>query len=238
MKTCLVIPCYNEESRLNIEEIKKFADLDKDTHLLLVNDGSKDRTLSILKKLSSDIENIEYLDLEVNAGKAQAVRLGMLSAHKKDIFSYIGYFDADLATPFSEVENFKRIMSIESYDIVMGSRILRLGGNVDRKWYRHLLGRLFATFASISLGLPVYDTQCGAKFFKANLVEELFLEKFISYWIFDVELLFRYKKLVEKSSIYELPLDKWVDVAGSKLSPLDFLKAPMELLKIYKKYKG
>ena len=238
MKTCLVIPCYNEESRLNIEEIKKFADLDKDTHLLLVNDGSKDRTLSILKKLSSDIENIEYLDLEVNAGKALAVRLGMLSAHKKDIFSYIGYFDADLATPFSEVENFKRIMSIESYDIVMGSRILRLGGDVDRKWYRHLLGRLFATFASISLGLPVYDTQCGAKFFKANLVEELFFEKFISYWIFDVELLFRYKNLVEKSSIYELPLDKWVDVAGSKLSPIDFLKAPMELLKIYKKYKG
>lgn len=238
MEICLIIPCYNEGTRLDIQEIKNFLASSSEVHLLFVNDGSKDKTLSILKTLSDEHREVDYLDLEKNGGKAEAVRRGFLHARSIKSFDYFGFWDADLATPFSEMNNFKRVLKISSFDVVMGSRILRLGGKVDRVWYRHLLGRLFATFASISLGLPVYDTQCGAKFFKSNLVEELFLEKFISYWIFDVELLFRYKKLVEKSSIYELPLDKWVDVAGSKLSPLDFLKAPMELLKIYKKYKG
>ncbi|OUR98776.1 hypothetical protein A9Q84_05020 [Halobacteriovorax marinus] len=242
MNLCLVIPCYNEESRLNISEISKHAVSNSDQHLLFVNDGSRDATLEVLKLLASSHENISYFDLGLNSGKAEAVRQGMIFAKSLGEFSHIGYWDADLATPFSELENFKRVMKDEKFEIVMGSRILRLGGHVDRKWYRHLLGRVFATAASMCLSLPVYDTQCGAKFFKTSIVSELFSKKFISYWIFDVELLFRYitgkrtKSINE--TVYELPLERWEDVAGSKLSPFDFLKAPLELYKIRKKYQG
>jgi glycosyltransferase involved in cell wall biosynthesis len=238
MKICLVIPCYNEESRLNIDEIKRFAKSSNSYHLLFVNDGSKDGTLNVLEGLSGELENLDFLDLEQNGGKAEAVRRGMLHGKTLGQFEYLGFFDADLATPFEELSKFEATMSSKDFDIVMGSRVLRLGGEIDRKWYRHLLGRLFATVASISLKLPVYDTQCGAKFFKNSIVDSLFKEKFISYWIFDVELLFRYKLSNTEANIYELPLDRWIDVAGSKLSPFDFFKAPMELYRICKKYKG
>jgi len=240
MSNCLVIPCYNEERRLDIHEFSKFAASNVGYHILFVNDGSVDGTPFLLEKLTAQYENMSFLNLEKNGGKAEAVRQGFVYALTLSDFSYIGFWDADLATPLSELNQFSTRLGENEYDIVMGSRVLRLGGHIERKWYRHLLGRLFATVASVSLNLPVYDTQCGAKFFKASIVKDLFLSNFISYWIFDVELLFRYCQKNENASekIYEIPLNHWVDVAGSKLSPLDFFKAPMELFKIYKKYKG
>ncbi|WP_372656152.1 dolichyl-phosphate beta-glucosyltransferase [Halobacteriovorax sp.] len=240
MSICLIIPCFNEESRLDIHSFKEHAKNNSNHHFLFVNDGSSDGTLKILEEISRDSSNIDYLDLKDNGGKAEAVRLGFLHSLKLGTFSEVGFWDADLATPLSELPYFEQVLNEKKYDIIMGSRVLRLGGHIDRKWYRHVLGRLFATVASITLKLPVYDTQCGAKFFKTDLVEKLFSEKFVSYWIFDVELLFRYCKIEKQASekIYELPLNHWIDVEGSKLCTFDFLKAPLELRKIYKKYKG
>jgi dolichyl-phosphate beta-glucosyltransferase len=124
--------------------------------------------------------------------------------------------------------------------VVMGCRLMRLGANVKRKKIRHYLGRVFATTASILLNLQVYDTQCGAKLYKAVVVPSLFDKPFISRWLFDVELLARYITIfgLEEATknIYEYPLSSWEDIADSSIKIKDFLKAPLDLWKIKRKY--
>ena len=190
---------------------------------------------------SDKFQNADFLDLPQNRGKAEAVRLGFLKALEKNPQT-IGFWDADLATPLEEAPEFYRLFeSRPKLLCVMGSRILRMGGRINRHLYRHIIGRVFATFASNALGLPVYDTQCGAKIFKASIVSEVFKQPFLSYWIFDVELIYRIKKISNYShyndNFYEYPLSIWNDEAGSKLKMFDFLKAPFELLKIWWHYR-
>lgn len=238
---CLVIPMYNEASRLNIPEYEAFLESHEKVDLLLVNDGSRDDTLGVINSVAERYSNAKVLDLVTNHGKAAAVRLGMLEAAKKN-YSWVAYWDADLATPFSEVRHFASLFQNPQIDMIMGTRLLRLGVQISRKWYRHYLGRIFATFVSLALKLPVYDTQCGAKFIKGDLVEPLFKAPFLSKWIFDVELLFRLRNYHREQGrrteerVFELPLNFWKDVTGSKLSPFDFLKAPFELLRIHRHY--
>ena len=241
MKLCVVVPCYNEEKRLKKNEFVSFLKEHPEIDFLFVNDGSSDKTIDILQEIESLAPNARSRNLVSNVGKARAIQKGMVECLELE-YDFVGYFDADCATPLNEIPRFlEKLKNSEKTQLVMGSRILRLGGEVDRKWYRHLLGRLFATVASMTLRLPVYDTQCGAKFFKASLAKKIIHEPLVSYWIFDVELLFRMKKIKShqelKDSIYELPLNKWVDEAGSKLGPLDFLKAPLELFKIIMRYR-
>ena len=159
LKPCVIIPCYNEERRLKVESFHSFLDSNKSIDLLFVNDGSLDKTQVVLGQLEALFENVSVLNLEQNVGKASAIRKGMLHVLDKD-YDHIGYFDADLATPLKEIPRFLNIFEDCNIDLVMGTRILRLGGDIQRKWNRHFLGRLFATFASFSLQLPVYDTQC------------------------------------------------------------------------------
>lgn len=177
-----------------------------------------------------------------NSGKAEAVRTGILKAAKETNADYIGFWDADMSTPLQEINWFIEFSGGNlHHDIVMGSRISRLGSNIDRKMMRHYLGRVFATFTSVILKLKVYDTQCGAKLFKREIADSLFNNPFRSAWFFDVELLARFIKIYGHSKTYEkvleVPLTQWEEVKGSKLKALDFLKVPFELLKIKRHYK-
>ena len=239
MKTVIVIPCYNEAERLPQEELLRYAQTHPDTALLLANDGSRDNTLEVLKALCERYENLHLLDIQPNGGKAEAVRQGILHATLDLSPDYVAFWDADMATPLNEVEGFVAWMD-KGYDMVTGLRLMRLGAEVSRRPLRHYLGRCFATCASLVLGLPAYDTQCGAKMFRSELVVTLFNAPFVTHWLFDVELLARYERAYgkqrAKEKIYELPLFHWQDVAGSKLKSRDFLKAPAELLKIWRSY--
>ena len=87
------------------------------------------------------------------------------------------------------------------------------------------------------LGMRVYDTQCGAKIIESSLASRIFVNKFVSNWFFDVELIFRSKTLISIEQFKEIPLLNWADVSGSKLKLLDFLLTPWELFKIYRSYK-
>lgn len=240
MKTIMVVPCYNESKRLHQDEFLSFVEQNEDVAFLFANDGSRDNTLEVLQQLCARHERLMYYDIQPNGGKAEAVRKAMLYAVSQYTPEYVAFWDADLATPLDEVPIMVQ-WADKDFDIVMGLRLMRLGAKVRRKTMRHYLGRCFATVASMMLHLPVYDTQCGAKLFRASLVNDLFSEPFITRWLFDVEILARYNSRFGKERavehIYEYPLYQWQDVDGSQLKSRDFFKAPVELLKIHRRYK-
>lgn len=240
MQTIIIVPCYNESGRLNKEAFIQYLVKNENVAFLFVNDGSKDDTLTMLKSLSEEHSRFFYIDVQPNGGKAEAVRQGMLYAAEQFDCEFIGFWDADLATPLWEIDNFIVQMQRGDFEMVTGLRLMRLGAGVKRKNSRHLLGRCFATMAAKMLQLPVYDTQCGAKLYCKKIVPSLFKESFTTRWLFDVELLSRYVKRFGKDAatgkIYEYPLLEWVDVGGSQLKFKDFFKAPYELWKIKKRY--
>ena len=228
MKVTLVIPCYNEELRL---DTKNFSGSDS-LRFIFINDGSTDGTLSILNGISSDWVKVH--NLPKNLGKAEAVRQGMLIGTK--IFpdsDWIGFWDADLATPLNQVEYMLMFKSLggEEIDAIFGSRILRLGANIKRNFIRHILGRFFVTYSSILLGSKAYDSQCGAKLFRTSIVSVVFNSEFCSKWLFDMEIIQRLN--LGNFKILECPLQSWRDVEGSKLNIFrDGFRAICDVVKI------
>lgn len=239
---CLVVPCYNEASRLGVAAFDRFLAANTAAHICFVNDGSTDDTRDVVAPLASGRpERVQVFDLSANVGKAEAVRRGMLRASTWKPFAFIGYWDADLATPLGEADRMLEAAVARSHCLmVLGLRLKRLGSGVERSAGRHYLGRVFATCASLVLRLPVYDTQCGAKLVQGAMVTRLFDEPFRSRWIFDVELLARLRNLVGvermRTQVIELPLSEWHDVRGSKVNPTAWLRAPRELFAIWRRY--
>lgn len=239
--TVIVIPCYNEASRLPYAEFEQYLLENPSVLLLFVNDGSKDDTSTILATLQSAFKNAQFLDLPVNGGKANAVRQGFMHAFTHYSFNYIGYFDADLATPLYEIQRFLTFFKANAeLEMVVGSRVQRLGADIDRNLKRHIFGRVFATLASFTLILPIYDTQCGAKMFKTNLAKQVFEEPFSSKWLFDVEIFarvaleFGYPRV--KQVVLEHPLEHWFEKGDSRIKGNDFFAFPLDLFRIYRKY--
>ncbi len=242
----VVVPCYNEASRLRTAAFGAFlqSSASNGVELLFVNDGSRDATLSVLQALRSRFpERIRVLDKQPNGGKAEAVRTGMLHAIALRGCEVTGFWDADLATPLEQIPDLASVLRNARITMVFGARVRLLGRAIHRQALRHYLGRCFATTASTLLRLPIYDTQCGAKLFRVTPeLGEVLAEPFQSRWIFDVELLARFMArhrgdpAAVRDHIYEYPLPEWTDVAGSKVSPLDFFKAFGELFRIYNRY--
>jgi glycosyltransferase involved in cell wall biosynthesis len=241
----IIVPCYNEGARLDLASFKSFKNSLHAIAFLLVNDGSTDNTLQLLQSLNElDPTKFTILDLPQNAGKAEAVRQGYLLAidSRPD---YIGFWDADLATPLDAIVQFIELAERRAeLEIVIGSRVKLLGRRIERRPARHYLGRFFATAVSVVLDLAVYDTQCGAKLFRVSPpINALFDRPFHSRWIFDVEIIARLIQSRRGTAlpqpdqlIYEFPLTEWTDVPGSKLTSADFIRAAWELLQIRRHY--
>ena len=244
--TCtVVIPCYNEAARLDTGRFLKFLDDNDGIAFEFVNDCSTDGTLAVLEAMRTGREDrIKVLNKLKNGGKGEAVRDGMLDAIQRGDAEVVGFWDADLATPLETIfELLNELEKSPRLEMVLGSRVRLLGRAVHRKAIRHYLGRVFATTASLMLSLPIYDTQCGAKLFRVTpQLKQILAEPFSSRWVFDVELLARYIVLNKDEpgrlymTIYEFPLKKWEDVAGSKVKSTDFIRAFGDVLKIYNKY--
>lgn len=243
-QTSLVVPCYNEADRLDVPAFQRFAESGA-ARLVLVNDGSRDATLAVLEKIRAAAPGqVTVVDLTPNGGKAEAVRRGMIEALRSGS-EFVGFWDADLATPFDALPEFvDQLQSSPHLEVVIGSRVRLLGRTIDRQASRHYAGRVFATAASLALQLPVYDTQCGAKLFRSTSQLNAALAKpFMSKWVFDVELLARlgsrdgsYSPGRLYDTVYEAPLREWRDVAGSKLKMSDFAKSALDLFAIYRAY--
>ena len=242
-KACLIIPCYNEENRFPVAEFADYYNNSQKFCFCLVNDGSSDATLKVLNELKQGREDrIRVVNMPINKGKATAIQMGVTESLKWQKFDYLGFMDADLSTPFSQMELLLgKIESDFRYDFVFGSRVKLLGNKVERKAVRHYLGRVFSTLASMVLRLPVYDTQCGAKIVKSDLVEKIFAEAFLSPWLFDVELFARSITLKGKGyaqqHMLEMPLEKWKHQQGSKLRLSALIRVPLDLFRIHLKYR-
>ncbi len=219
----VVVPCYNEADRLDVDGFDLLARSGL-ASLLFVDDGSTDSTRAVLEKLAGELPSVTVLPLGSNRGKAEAVRQGMRHAVERGA-SVVGYYDADLATPPSELARLVRTLCADpALNGVLGSRVARLGSCIDRRAVRHYTGRVFATAASLALGVAVYDTQCGAKIFRVNPQLVAALERpFRSSWSFDVLLLQRLfdgdrtHAGLSPDTFVEVPLDAWFDVPGSKV---------------------
>jgi glycosyltransferase involved in cell wall biosynthesis len=239
-KICIVVPCYNEALRLDLAEFDRYLRKDTGVDFLFSNDGSTDGTLEILEKFrNANPERVFIHNLKENSGKAEAVRSGLIKICDQGQYEYVGFWDADLATPLEEIDYFFGQLVNAGRKIAIGSRMKRLGATVERKGMRHFLGRVFSTFSSMILKLPVYDSQCGAKIFKSEL-SVLFSEKFLTSWLFDVELIARYRNRfgIESAlnNILEVPVNTWREKGGSKLKLRHMLKVPFELFIIHSKY--
>ncbi len=242
----IVIPCYNEADRFPFDTFTGFAAANPAIHFLLVNDGSRDATLALLRRASAGREDqIGVIDQPVNGGKGEAVRSGVLAALEREGCQYVGFWDADLATPLEAINELTAVLSSRpELAMIFGARVKLLGRQVERRPIRHYLGRIFATVVSTALRLAIYDTQCGAKIFRiSGETRELFAESFCTRWVFDVEILARFIRLRRynmasvEASIYEFPLHQWRDVAGSRVRPRDFFRAFLDVLRIYRRYK-
>lgn len=239
----LVIPCYNEAERLDLTAFARFLDDVPQANLLFVDDGSTDGTRAMLEAFAAaQADRVDVLVQPENRGKAEAVRAGMRRASTGGS-NLVGFWDADLATPLDAVMDLLGVISRRTdIDWVLGARVQLLGRDIRRRAIRHYLGRVFATAASIVLSMPVYDTQCGAKLFRVSTeLDEVLSRPFVSRWVFDVEMLARLAKIRRRDgnrpaveSVFEFPLQQWTDVGGSKVRSGDFLKASIELLRIWR----
>jgi dolichyl-phosphate beta-glucosyltransferase len=236
----LVVPCYNEAGRLKSDAFLDLVRSRTDVVVRFVDDGSTDATAARLAELAARApEQITVMTLPRNVGKAAAIRAGVLAAFEREP-AFVSYWDADLSTPLTALAGFVEVLDNNPHvDIVMGARVKLLGRHIDRRPLRHYGGRVFATAASLALRLAVYDTQCGAKLFRANgRLREVFAGPFRSKWLVDLEMLARYiavtGRATAESGIVEVPLERWSDVPGSKLHVVSALHAVVDLASIWR----
>lgn len=232
MKISIIIPAYNEESRLpqTLQSILKFtSDRQEEFEIIVVDDGSKDNTSQVAKEFN---EKIVVLTLESNQGKGAAVRKGVLQATGDFIF----FSDADLSTPINQ---FNKLFDslLNSFDIAIGSRAVDYSSiKVHQPFYREFMGKSFNKIVQLLVLKGIKDTQCGFKGFKKIAAQNVFSKAKIDGFGFDVEILFIARKLGLK--IDEISVE-WYNDEQSKINPIkDSLKMLIEILKIRKLHKS
>ena len=236
-KTAIIIPCYNEEKRLNSEEIQLLIE-NSEVDIFFANDGSKDDTIRVLNDIKYKFPQRTFiLDYKINEGKANTIYKAINHILIEDKYDYVGYFDADFSTPSKELVRMLKVLTTSDYQLIFGSRVLLLNSKINRKWQRHIIGRVIITLINFKFNLEVYDTQCGAKVFSKNVIHYAFSKPFYTSWLFDVEVFIRLKKEKLLVKGYEFPLKEWKDIEGSKLSWRTGFKILKELYLLNKNYK-
>ena len=233
-KIAIVIPCYNEAQRLPLEAFLAFARRTDDVRLIFVDDGSKDQTISLLCGAAAALpEKVDALMMKKNGGKAEAVRQGLKFAAQRG-HQYIAFLDADLATPIDAVLDFASVVDrMDEIDVVFGSRKGGLGHRVYREFHRKIISRVCSALGRLATGLPIYDTQCGAKLFRNTPALWRALQKpFTAGWLFDVELFLRISdpNRQNRNNFFEFPVIEWTEIAGSNIKSSDVIKSGIKMV--------
>ena len=232
----IVVPCYNEEKRLHADAFVEFALSNPGIRFLFVDDGSKDKTLEVLYAMQARAPHVlDVLAMPQNGGKAEAVRNGLIYATKQGVET-VGYFDADLATPLQGIIDLKRVLqNLPEIDVVFGSRRGGLGHRISREPLRRLVSYICGRLARVATGLPLIDTQCGAKMFRNTIALRTAVQaRFEADWLFDVELALRLTGCARdmKKRFYELSLMEWNEIPGSNIKPNDVARSGFIMLRL------
>lgn len=224
----VIIPAYNEEKR--IHKILEAADSyfrkqDYDYEIIVVNDGSKDKTAEVVNQFKSKIKNLKLIDNKENHGKGYVVKQGMLAALGK----YRLFADADNSTSIDQVEKVLPYFK-EGFDVVIGSRAIK-GAQIlnPQPFYRVLLGKLGNIIIQIFAVWGISDTQCGFKCFTNKAAKDIFSRQTIYRWGFDVEILAIAKYLDYK--IKEVPI-VWINDPISHVKFSAYFQVLFETLKV------
>lgn len=214
IKLSVVIPCYNEESRFQkgidhyISYLKK---QDYSWELILINDGSKDKTLELMQSTARNNKNIKVITYRQNHGKGYAITRGVENARGAIIL----FTDIDHSVPIKTIENFYGYFG-KGYQVVIGSRRAEGARIVIRQYpLRELLGRGFTFLVRSIINWEIKDATCGFKVFKKDIAQKIFAKLTIYDWAFDAEILFLCKKLNIK--VAQAPV-VWSDARGTKVS--------------------
>ncbi len=229
IRLSVIIPAYNEERRIfkTLVEIDKY--LSKQSYnyeIIVVSDGSKDRTGEMVKELMPKIKNLRLINNKENHGKGFVVRQGILEA-KGD---YRLFTDADNSTTIDQVEKMWPYLE-QGFDIIVGSREIE-GAVLDppQPWLRRKTGAAFRLFTNIFTGLwKIRDTQCGFKGFTRKAAEDILPRCKIDRFSFDAEMLVLAKKLGYKTK--EVPIT-WKNDPESKVKFKNMVKMGFDLVKI------
>jgi glycosyltransferase involved in cell wall biosynthesis len=211
----IIIPSYNEEPRLpaTLERIAEYLQTcGRKAEVLVVDDGSKDRTAQVAESFRSKIPALRVVSNGVNRGKGFSVRHGMQEARGRVAL----FTDADLSAPIEEAD--KLIAALESYDVAIGSRAAdRSLITVHESPFREFAGIIFNKIVRITLWLPFVDTQCGFKAFRRERCGIIFEQQTIERFGFDPELLY----LARHHSLHavEIPV-RWGHSPATKVSML------------------
>jgi len=184
----IIIPAYNEEARLpgTLARIAAYLETsDRKTEVLVVDDGSQDKTALVAERFKSKIPSLKLVSNGRNRGKGYSVRHGIHEAGGRIAL----FTDADLSAPIEEAD--KLIEALRNHDLAIGSRALdRSLISVHESYFREFAGIVFNKIVRLTLRLPFVDTQCGFKAFVRERCGILFEQQTIERFGFDPELLY------------------------------------------------
>ena len=224
----IVIAAFNEENRVgqSLQKIHQFLQGRKTDHeIIVVDDGSTDRTTPVVAELAQSIATLRIIRYEKNRGKGFALRTGVLASQGDLVL----VSDADLSTPIEELDTLLPYLS--EYQVAIGSRALALSNIVVKQpWWRQEMGKTFNRIVKLLVMDNFNDTQCGFKLFRGDVARELFREARIDRFAYDVEIL---ALAIRKGyRVAEVPI-QWLNDPASKVNPIrDSLKMLVDLVKI------
>lgn len=237
----IIIPCYNESNRLDINQFLQFSQQHENYKILFVNDGSRDNTLDILKKLSATSENISFINSKTNMGKSHAVRYGILTILENYNTSntYIGFLDADLSISTTDIDQlYKTALLQPKLDFLYYMKNKR--EYYKKKMFRSFISNVLNRMNKILYNIDIQDTQCGCKIFKSEIAKIVFKENFRSKWLFDLEIFLRLMRRYEKKLFNDLTIginnDNIKYAEKSKIKTTIFFQLTFDYLNIYLGY--
>ncbi|HXK41105.1 MAG TPA: dolichyl-phosphate beta-glucosyltransferase [Candidatus Paceibacterota bacterium] len=229
MNLSVIVPAYKEEKNIERTVRSVFSYLKEkniEHEIIVVVDGSPDKTADIARSLSNEIPTLELIDYQKNKGKGFAVKTGMLKA-KGDFRLFT---DADNATTIDHIEKMMPYFE-KGYGVVIASIAVRghqVAAGSEPVW-RRVFGKLGNLFIQIMAVPGIHDTQRGFKVFKAEAAEKIFPKLTIDRWGFDVEALALARKFGFK--IKEVPIN-WKNAPESHVGLKAYFQVLMETVKI------